>query len=138
MKINRLAWNVTAGRIEVELVSGKSQTLTLRLPRAATIKSIRAEGAGIASSALGANARELELPKNRPVTVHSGMVDCRLYLSKSTFFAGFKWAASSLPTDQSRPRVTRSKYRESSTWRCCARASCRRPASCRCRCSSRP
>src|SRR5438445_3720661 len=35
--------------------------------------------------------------------------------SRSTFLAGCKWAASSLLTDQRRPRVTRSRYRASAT-----------------------
>lgn len=32
-----------------------------------------------------------------------------------TFFAGFKWASSSLPTDHNRPRATSSRYRSSAT-----------------------
>src|SRR5947208_1959535 len=35
--------------------------------------------------------------------------------SSSTFAAGFRWASSSFPTDQSRPRAIRSRYRGSAT-----------------------
>ena len=41
LQIERLAWDVAAGKLQLELTSGRDQTLTLRPPRAITVKESR-------------------------------------------------------------------------------------------------
>jgi len=62
--LNRLGWDQPAGKLVVELVSGKDQTLTLCLPNARAIKSIMGTGATVKESAKGPNYREISLDAN--------------------------------------------------------------------------
>jgi alpha-L-fucosidase 2 len=68
--IHRLSWDKPAGRLDLELVSNRSQTLTLRLPAAETIKAVTVTGGKIGASAGGQNARELTLEKGSAAVLH--------------------------------------------------------------------
>jgi len=59
--IKRLTWDKPAGKLALELTSGKGQTLTLCLPNAEQIKSIKAAGAKVKESPKGRNYREVSL-----------------------------------------------------------------------------
>jgi len=63
--IDRLDWDQPAGKLRLALTSGKSQTVLLRVPAAATIRDIRVEGASVGHSPRGANCRELTLDKGQ-------------------------------------------------------------------------
>ena len=65
IKIDRLAWDKPAGKITLELSSGKDQTLTICIPQAKGVKSAKAKGAEVAESAKGKNYRELILKADR-------------------------------------------------------------------------
>jgi len=65
IKIDRLAWDKPAGKITLDLTSGKDQTLTLGLRQAAAIKTVEAHGAEVKESARGANCREVSVKAGR-------------------------------------------------------------------------
>lgn len=69
--IDRLAWDKPAGKISVELTSGKDQNLTLGLPNSASIKTIQVNSgkADIRESSRGTNYRELTLLKDKRAVV---------------------------------------------------------------------
>jgi alpha-L-fucosidase 2 len=64
--INRLAWDKPAAKLTLELTSGKAQTVTLGLPNAEAINSIKPSGASVKESAKGPNYRELSLKARAP------------------------------------------------------------------------
>ncbi len=64
--ISRLAWDKPAAQLTLELTSGKRQTLTLGLPTAAEIKSIKCTGATVKQSPKGLNYREVSLEAKAP------------------------------------------------------------------------
>jgi hypothetical protein len=61
IKVDRLAWDRLAGKITLELTSGKDQVLTLGLPGVAAIKAAEAHGAEVRESSRGANCREVSV-----------------------------------------------------------------------------
>ncbi len=67
--VERLAWDHSARRVELELTSRIDQTLTVRLPNSPAIVSldVTAGGASAKPSPRGANAREVTLPKGHTV-----------------------------------------------------------------------
>jgi len=71
MKIDRLQWDKPAGAVQLDLTSGAAQTVTLRLPQAAAIQSLKvARGAAtVKDSPRGPNCREVSLPKGETVSL---------------------------------------------------------------------
>jgi len=69
IRLGSLEWDTSAGRILLQLTSGKDQSLALRLPHATGIRVARAENAEVRPSNLGANAVTLVLRKGQPATV---------------------------------------------------------------------
>ncbi len=59
--INRLAWDKPAAKVAVELTSSKAQILTLCLPNAGKIESVKVTGAKVSASPKGDNYREVTL-----------------------------------------------------------------------------
>jgi phospholipid/cholesterol/gamma-HCH transport system substrate-binding protein len=53
--------------------------------------------------------QDVETGRSDPTAVSSSRRRTTTHSSSKTFFAGLRWASSSLSTDQSRPRVTRSR-----------------------------
>jgi hypothetical protein len=70
IKINRLTWDQSAKKADLELVSDKNQTITLHMSSASAFKSVKVEGAEIEESACGPNSRQLKLKKGRPANLH--------------------------------------------------------------------
>jgi len=72
--VDAFDWDLAAKRIELDLTSAYSQFLTLRLPNAARIESMRFTGEGLQVLEVpGApNARRLDLPANSPVSFELG------------------------------------------------------------------
>jgi alpha-L-fucosidase 2 len=65
LQINRLRWE--PGVVEVELVSGKPQTLRVRVPKAMAVETFEASGGNVKINPAAANARTVTLPANVPV-----------------------------------------------------------------------
>lgn len=63
--IKRLRWE--PGVVEIELVSGKPQTLRVRVPTALSLTTFEASGGSVKISSATANARTVTLPANVPV-----------------------------------------------------------------------
>ena len=78
IRIDRLAWDWPAGRIDLDLTSCNAQTVTLRLPEDVRIISAEVDDieAAIEVSAGTANHAELELPGSKTVCVRIGFVGC--------------------------------------------------------------
>jgi hypothetical protein len=77
VRIEELAWDIQAGTVALTLVSGKDQTLDVRLPGNLPVKGIKADGATSAPSKLGQNARSIAVKAGVParLTVSLGRVD---------------------------------------------------------------
>lgn len=71
IRIDRLAWDIPAGRVDLKLTSGIAQTIVLRLPAAWRITTANVvEGPAEVKAAVGApNARRLVLPAGKSVRV---------------------------------------------------------------------
>ena len=67
--IDRLAWDKPAGKLNLELTSAIGQTITVCLPHAKAIREITAVGAVAKDSSHGTNARQLQLPAGKTVSL---------------------------------------------------------------------
>jgi hypothetical protein len=76
IRIEKLAWDIEAGTVRLTLVSGKDQTLDVRLPGNLPVRDFKAEGAASAPSKLGPNARRVAVKADVParLTVSLGRV----------------------------------------------------------------
>lgn len=67
LRIDRLAWDQPAGRIDLRLTSGVAQAITVRLPPGSAIKSMKVEGGAEEEVAVKTNCGKLLLPAEKPV-----------------------------------------------------------------------
>ncbi|MEK7474665.1 MAG: glycoside hydrolase N-terminal domain-containing protein [Candidatus Coatesbacteria bacterium] len=72
--VDAFDWNLKTRRIELDLTSAFAQFLTLRLPNAKRIVSMRSTGEGFQVAEVPGipNARRLDLPANSPVSLELG------------------------------------------------------------------
>jgi hypothetical protein len=72
LTIDRLAWDMPAGMLSVELTSGKDQRLSVCLPKAAAIKTVHAKGAQLQEPARPGHTCAVTLVKDRKATLEIG------------------------------------------------------------------
>ena len=65
IRVDRLEWDRSAGKLRLELTSGKEQTVMLLVPAAAAMDIVCVEGAGVHESPRGHNCRKLVLHKGK-------------------------------------------------------------------------
>ncbi len=77
IKIDKLAWDVPAGQIDLSLTSGVKQTITLRLPRSSKIESgeVISGRARLTAVPGGPDRRTLSLPAEQPCRVRMTFSD---------------------------------------------------------------
>ena len=69
IKIDELSWDIATGKIRLALVSGKSQTIAVRLPKLWVIEEFGCKGAAILDAGAGANSRQITLEVGKPVVL---------------------------------------------------------------------
>jgi hypothetical protein len=71
IQVRKLAWDVPAGTVDLELISGRDQTITVQLPPGVPIRSATSGDRGVflPSDDSRPHCRKLTMPKGKPVQV---------------------------------------------------------------------